>query len=158
MPCHHTGYHRHDIHILCVVAVAGVAGGNMKYEHSGGKNEKKKIKQWVILDFFWSFVICTFNSLYKYIKTSAPSAKKKQIRSNFFEISFFRKFSVGMNGTRRRTSVYLGREETSCVGGRGRYVTTVKFFLAGRDGKFTVSRREGTVISSGRDENGGTGP
>ena len=37
------------------------------------------------------------------------------------------------------------------------HVTALQFLMTGRDGKFTVSRRDGTVISNGRDFIGGTG-
>ena len=33
----------------------------------------------------------------------------------------------------------------------------VQFLMTGRDGKITVSRRDGTVVSNGRDLIGGTG-
>ena len=46
-----------------------------------------------------------------------------------------------MDGKRGRAPVYLGREEVSCVGGRGLHVKTVQFLMTGRNGKFAVSRR-----------------
>lgn len=40
----------------------------------------------------------------------------------------------------------------NCLGGRGLYLTTdrVQYLTTGRDGKVTMSRRDGTVISSWR--------